>query len=134
MFCALLYDYSVINRIVIVSDVAFPSKMGGVEKWLHHLSLAIHDLDIEVVYLNNLNQSTNYGKLSYKSFENKFSFDSKSNNRSIFSILQFTLFVSQWLFKNSRKGDIVYVHQTPLIPIMAVKIVSYLKKFQIINK
>jgi glycosyltransferase involved in cell wall biosynthesis len=124
----------VINRIVIVADAAFPSKMGGVEKWLHHLSLAINALDIEVVYLNNFNQSANYGKLSYRSFENNFSFDSKSNNRSIFSILQFTLFVSQWLFKNSRKGDIVYVHQTPLIPIIAVKIVSYFKKFQIINE
>ena len=123
-----------INRIVVVADAAFPSKMGGVEKWLHHLALAFNALEVEVVYLNNLNQSSNYEKLSYVSFKNKFNFNSKSNNRSIFSILHFTIFVSHWLYKNSRKGDIVYVHQTPLIPIIAVKIVSYFKKFQIINE
>ena len=129
-------NYNVVmkKRIVIIADAAYPSKMGGVEKWLHHLSSKFKDNDYEVVYLNNLNQNVEINEVHYKSFKNKFRFDSMSYNRSFLSVLVYTFFVFKWLMLNSSSKDVIYVHQTPILTVIVTRFVYIFKKFTVLTE
>jgi glycosyltransferase involved in cell wall biosynthesis len=129
-------NYNVVmkKRIVIIADAAYPSKMGGVEKWLHHLSLKFKDNDYEVVYLNNLNQNIDINEVHYISFRNKFRFDSTNYNRSFLSVLVYTFFVFKWLLLNSSSKDVIYVHQTPIMTVIVARFVYIFKKFTVLTE
>lgn len=108
--------------------------MGGVEKWLHNLSISFISLGRDVFYLNNLDQNQIIDKVNYISFRNYFKFSSGSKNRSLLSILLFSFFVGKWVIKNTNKNDCVYVHQTPFLTIIIVRFISFFKRFTLLTE
>lgn len=101
-------------------------RYGGVEKWLNHLSLDFTNLGNEVVYFNAMQKNGVYNNVSYKASKFNLVKVQGSFNRNILYSLIFGISALVFIVKKWRQYDLIYIHQSPLFPILFISTYSKL--------
>lgn len=113
-------------RIALVFDAIFPVTKGGAERWFTALATELSSAGHEVTYV-----TSERGERGERGISCAFQvcevsrggglYDAKGRRRLMPSLL-FSVAVARFLRRNRRSFDIVYVHQTPLFPVITARL------------
>ena len=110
-------------RIALVFDTLFPVTKGGAERWFTALAgeLAASGHDVTYVTSHRAGPSHDHPFSVVEVSRGGELYDAEGNRRLLPSI-QFAVGVGRYLRRNRRRFDAVYVHQTPLLSVVAARL------------